>query len=234
MVEGGEMNERANILARIREALQVPAPKPGGYGHAPSLTIGGRPVEQAQRWLPQGGDTFEEQVEHFRKASVELKTDFHLVNSLDEARHTLTEICATEKWQRAATHAGKLTDALCPSLKLPLLRTDRSYDMNELEQCDVGIGECDALVAQTGSIVVNSRSSGGRALSCLPPHHVVLARRDQLVRDLFAAFALVKQKFADTAPSMISVITGPSRTGDIERILVLGAHGPKKLTVICY
>jgi L-lactate dehydrogenase complex protein LldG len=67
----------------------------------------------------------------------------------------------------------------------------------------------------------------------LPPHHVVLARREQLVPDLPAAFALVKSKHGAAYPSMISFITGPSRTGDIERILVLGAHGPKKLTILC-
>jgi len=228
------MSERQNILARIREALQMTAPRPGAHGDAPLLADGVRPVERAQRWLPKGGDAFEDQVEHFRKASAELKTDFHLANSEDEARRLLARIRQAEQWKRVATHAGKLTDAFCPSLNLPLLRTDQPYDVNELEKCDAGIGECDALVAQTGSIVVNSRTSGGRALSCLPPHHMVLARRDQLVRDLSAAFALVKQKFADNAPSMISVITGPSRTGDIERILVLGAHGPKKLTVICF
>jgi len=78
-------------------------------------------------------------------------------------------------------------------------------------------------------VLVTSRSAGGRALSVLPPHHVVLAQRDQLVPDLPAAFDLVKKKYADNYPSMISFITG-----DIERILVLGAHGPKKLTVLCF
>ena len=80
-------------------------------------------------------------------------------------------------------------------------------------------------------VVVTSRSAGGRALSVLPPHHVVLARREQLVPDLPAAFALLKPKYGANYPSMISFITGPSRTGDIERILVLGAHGPKHFTI---
>jgi L-lactate dehydrogenase complex protein LldG len=95
----------------------------------------------------------------------------------------------------------------------------------------VGITECDALVAQTGTVVITNGSAGGRALSVLPPHHVVIARRSQLVADLPAAFALVKQRYGGNYPSMISFVTGASRTGDIERILVLGAHGPKKLTI---
>ena len=65
----------------------------------------------------------------------------------------------------------------------------------------------------------------------LPPHHVVLARREQLLSDLPAAFLLLERKYSQDYPSFIGFITGPSRTGDIERILVLGAHGPKKLTI---
>jgi L-lactate dehydrogenase complex protein LldG len=119
------------------------------------------------------------------------------------------------------------------ALGLDTLVVDNGFDKRELEKCDVGISECNALIAQTGTVLVTSRSAGGRALSCLPPHHVVIARREQLVPDLPAAFALVKQEYGGSFPSMISFITGPSRTGDIERILVLGAHGPKKLTIFC-
>jgi L-lactate dehydrogenase complex protein LldG len=111
--------------------------------------------------------------------------------------------------------------------------TDRGYDVQEMAKCDAGITECDALIAQTGGVAVTNRRAGGRALSMLPPQHVVIARREQLVPDLPAAFALLQQKYAPDFPSMISFITGPSRTGDSERILVLGAHGPKKLTIFC-
>jgi L-lactate dehydrogenase complex protein LldG len=96
----------------------------------------------------------------------------------------------------------------------------------------VGITACDALIAQTGSILLTTRSAGGRALSVLPPHHVVVARADQLVPDLPAAFDLLCAIYGTNYPSFATFITGPSRTGDIERILVLGAHGPRNLTVI--
>jgi L-lactate dehydrogenase complex protein LldG len=66
----------------------------------------------------------------------------------------------------------------------------------------------------------------------MPPHHLVLARESQVVPDLTAAYARLTEKYATAYPSFISFITGPSRTGDIERILVLGAHGPKKLTIL--
>ncbi len=144
----------------------------------------------------------------------------------------------TEGWKRVASHGdgarGAATRAMVSALGLPALWTDAGYDVREMEPCDAGITECDALVAQTGSVLVTGRSAGGRALSVLPPHHVVLARREQLVADLPAAFALLERKYAPSYPSFIGFITGPSRTGDIERILVLGAHGPKKLTILCW
>jgi L-lactate dehydrogenase complex protein LldG len=180
------------------------------------------------------GESAGEQLALFARNAAELKADFQLHNSAEEMRAALLHLKETENWERAAAHSGELTDAICPVLNLPLLRTDRAYSVEALEACDVGISECDALIAQTGTVLVTNRSAGGRALSVLPPHHVVLVRRTQLVADLPAAFELLKLKYADNYPSMISFITGPSRTGDIERILVLGAHGPKKLSVLCF
>jgi L-lactate dehydrogenase complex protein LldG len=96
---------------------------------------------------------------------------------------------------------------------------------------DLGVTSCDCLVAQTGSVIVSTLSAGGRALSVLPPVHLVIARREQIVPDLTAALALLRKRYDARWPSALSVITGPSRTGDIEKILVMGAHGPKRLVV---
>jgi L-lactate dehydrogenase complex protein LldG len=219
------MSERENILARIREGLSLKA-------HAHHGT--GLPTVAEQRGvMPPVGTNATEQFALFAKHASDLKATFKLVKDETELAAELKALSAVEKWQRVATHTGSLAQTQTKTLGLPTLVTDDGYDKHELEKCDAGISECDALIAQTGTVLVTSRSAGGRALSCLPPHHVVIARREQMVADLPAAFALVKQRYGGNYPSMISFITGPSRTGDIERILVLGAHGPKQLTIFC-
>ncbi len=228
------MSERENILGRIREALQSKAPLPGAHGDMSIHASVEPPANHAREWLPSVGASAEEQLALFAKNAADLKADFQLLASRDELKTALAKIHAAEKWQRIASHDGELSNFACQSLGLPVLLTDKGYDAQELEKCDVAITECDVFIAQTGGVVVTSRSTGGRALSVLPPHHVVIARREQLVADLPAAFAWLQQKYAPDYPSMISFITGPSRTGDIERILVLGAHGPKKLTILCF
>ncbi len=228
------MSEREKIFARIREALTVKAPLPGHHdatAHRPASN--GVPSAQARQWLPPTGDSLDEQLVRFRANAADLKATFYLPSNREELAKLLLELRDVEGWKKVASHSGELTDAACKTLGLPVCLTDQPYDASAVEACDVGITECDALVAQTGSVLVTNRSAGGRALSVLPPHHVVIARREQLLRDLPAAFELLKKKYDGNYPSMISFITGPSRTGDIERILVLGAHGPKKLTIFC-
>jgi len=225
------MSEREAILSRIREALKVSAPHPGAHDHNEPPA---GDLRNFSKWLPAVGASQAEQIALFRANSTELRTDFRLIDSMSHMVSEIASISGKENWQKIARHRGALIDDALSMLDLPSITTDDGYDVNALESSDAGITECDALIAQTGTVLVTSRSAGGRALSVLPPHHVVIARRDQLLPDLPSAFALLKKKYADSYPSMISLITGPSRTGDIERILVLGAHGPKKLTVLCY
>jgi L-lactate dehydrogenase complex protein LldG len=226
------LSEREKILGRIREALKISAPQPGSHGEVTAHASS--PASHAREWLPSVGASAAEQFDLFAKNAADLKANFQLFSSREELQTALKNIAADEKWSRIASHDGELSNFASKSLGLPILLTDKGYDVQEMEKCDAGISECDALIAQTGGVVVTNRSAGGRALSVLPPHHIVIARREQLVADLPAAFAMLQQKYAPDYPSMISFITGPSRTGDIERILVLGAHGPKKLTVLCF
>jgi L-lactate dehydrogenase complex protein LldG len=169
----------------------------------------------------------------FTKNAATLRAEFFDLPDETAAKAKLFELTQHHGWKKLATHQGSLTNALVPR-SLPLLDTTHGYEVTELESCDAGISECDALIAQTGSVLLTSRSGGGRALSVLPEHHVVLARRSQLLADLPAAYELLHQRYGSAWPSLMTFITGPSRTGDIERILVLGAHGPKKLTILLW
>ncbi|MBK9731719.1 MAG: lactate utilization protein [Chitinophagaceae bacterium] len=102
---------------------------------------------------------------------------------------------------------------------------------NSLEKADAGISLCECLVARTGSILVSSRQASGRSIPIFPPVHLVLAYNSQLIYDLKEALQFITEKYNGNTPSMISIATGPSRTADIEKTLVLGAHGPKEVYV---
>lgn len=219
------MSGREAILKRVREALATPtSPVIRGEPHV-------RPDNEAVYAAPL--DSHDDRVAAFAELSAALKTNFHVVAIAAEAHDLLKSVAAEEKWGRVASHHTALAEAACDALALPTLWTDGGYDADELEQCPASITTCDALVAQTASVLVTSRTAGGRALSVLPEHHIVLATAEQLVADLDAAYAIVRDALdGDAPPSFSTLITGPSRTGDIERVLVLGAHGPKRLTVI--
>jgi L-lactate utilization protein LutC len=99
----------------------------------------------------------------------------------------------------------------------------------ESSQATITLAE--TLVAQTGSIFV-SAACGGRGASVVPPVHIVVASVEQLVPDLLGAFARLRESGAVTRNSYLCLITGSSRTADIEKIIVMGAHGPRRLVVV--
>lgn len=96
---------------------------------------------------------------------------------------------------------------------------------------EVGITGCEFLVAHTGSVMVSSAQKGGRQMFVYPPVHIIVANKSQLVDYLERAYSGIQQKYGINLPSQITIITGPSRTADIEKTLVMGAHGPRELHV---
>ncbi|HET8830135.1 MAG TPA: LUD domain-containing protein, partial [Pelobium sp.] len=115
---------------------------------------------------------------------------------------------------------------LLKTYEYPFYATDKDFEL-----ADVGLTLCESLIARNGSILLSNGNAAGRRLSIYPNQHVVVAYASQLVLDLKDAFNLIKQKYGNNLPTMLSVTTGPSRTADIEKTLVLGAHGPKELFV---
>jgi L-lactate dehydrogenase complex protein LldG len=100
-----------------------------------------------------------------------------------------------------------------------------------LATCDAAVTGCEALVARTGGIVLSTGQASGRTTSVYAPVHICIAYTSQLVPDIKDALAVVKSKYKNL-PSLITFATGPSRTADIEKTLVVGVHGPKE--VFCF
>ncbi|RLD48106.1 MAG: hypothetical protein DRI94_13045 [Bacteroidetes bacterium] len=109
---------------------------------------------------------------------------------------------------------------------IPFLENEKDF-LN----LNIGVTACDFLSARTGSVIVSSKSGSGRRLNIYPNIHIIIANKNQLVEDLDKAIVKIKEKYNNNLPSLITNITGPSRTADIEKTLILGAHGPKELIV---
>lgn len=219
---------RSDILARIREALKVKAPKP----HLKTDANPGKTSAVAKPWLPDGGESAEASLTILSDQLAKLKAVLIRVPDQAAAAKAVADLAVTKHWKKVAFHGDALLRPVAAALPCETWEADASFEKQRLEGCDAGVTTCESIVAQLGAILVSSATSGGRALSILPHVHVVVAQASQVVPDLGSALALAKARHGDQLPSMLSFITGPSRTGDIERILVLGAHGPKELYVV--
>ncbi len=123
-----------------------------------------------------------------------------------------------------------------PEIQMQLKKANIPFSQTKIlpELLEVGITTCEFLVAHTGSAMVSSALNGGRQLFVYPPVHIIIARKNQLVNYLDAAYSNIQHKYGNNLPSQITLITGPSRTADIEKTLVMGAHGPRELQVYIY
>lgn len=95
----------------------------------------------------------------------------------------------------------------------------------------VSITPCERLISETGSIMISDTVAGGRDVISMAEIHIVLGFASQVRTNLKAAFHDMKKKYPNGMPPLLTTITGPSRTADIEKTLVKGAHGPKELIV---
>ncbi|MBB3054847.1 LutC/YkgG family protein [Mucilaginibacter gotjawali] len=138
---------------------------------------------------------------------------------------TLLELAEERNWHKIYCWEPALQEILT-RFEYPFFETDKDF-----EQAEVGFTLCESLVARNGSIILSNSGMAGRRLSIYPPVHIVLAYTSQLVLDLKDGFKKIKNKYGNNLPSMITTVTGPSRTADIEKTLVLGAHGPRELFV---
>jgi L-lactate dehydrogenase complex protein LldG len=198
---------KENILKRIRKALShsTPLPFPQSEGNQPLF----HPLEQ------------EPEIE-FAEQFTKLQGKFIYCINTQELAFQLSSLIKKQDWQKVYCVEDNLTATIAGQLGDRLIKTD-------LANCDVSITGCEYLVARTGSIVMSAAQLSGRTTSVYAPIHICIAFTSQLVYDIKDALQAAKEKYAGNIPSMITFATGPSRTADIEKTLVVGVHGPKEV-----
>jgi L-lactate dehydrogenase complex protein LldG len=198
---------KENILKKIRKALSqsTPLPFPKSEG-----------TESV--YLPPQQELEVEFAEQFTK----LLGRFIFCINQQELAFQINSLIKKQDWKKVYCVEDKLIASFSEQLEERLVKTD-------LPNCDVSITGCEYLVARTGSIVMSAAQPSGRNVSVYAPIHICIAYTDQLVYDIKEALQGVKDKYGDKLPSLITFATGPSRTADIEKTLVVGVHGPKEV-----
>lgn len=203
-----ESTSREKILTKIRNALisKKDIPYPGIDQESPVFRSREEPPEIifAETFNQNGGK-------------------FIYCDSYEEFVNGLGMLMEEKGWPEVFALDPTLTELLRLG-NIPFITGNEN-----LRKATVGLTPCEYLVARTGSVMISSAQVSGRKINIFPDVHIVLATTSQLVADIREAFIRMKKKYSAGMPSMISLITGPSRTADIEKTLVLGAHGPREL-----
>ena len=215
------MNSRDEILKRLKQIKYDGQVNQGPEWKDNSLYV--NYPRSSEELFP----VFKEQLE-------DLSGEVHLINDFDHFANIFLEILKDIEPSLCRAHKSPLIDKIksnSPKLARYLEYVDESdIDSIAFSTFDIGITCADSLIARTGSILLRTQTAGGRRLSVLPPTHIVIGETNQLVCSLDDALKNLS-KTQDNW-SYATIITGPSRTSDIEKQLVLGAHGPKKLIVL--
>ncbi len=200
---------KENILKKIRKALtgSTPLPFPASEGNSPVF----QPSRQ------------ELEIE-FGEQFSRLLGRFVYCADIAELGEQLEQLIAHQQWERIYWNEDIL-HALLPA------RLAEAGSCRSLPDAEAAITTCEALVARTGSILISSANASGRTTSVYAPVHICVAFTDQLVYEVRDGLQLLKQRYPGKLPSFVTVATGPSRTADIEKTLVVGVHGPKEVYV---
>lgn len=201
---------KENILKKIRQALSESTPLP-----FPQVE-GTTPIFQPSATEPEV-----EFAQHFSRLGGRF---VYCLNHQELASH-LNNLVAQQKWTKVFCKETALRNVLVENLF-------DNFCTSPLADCDVALTTCEALVARTGTMVLSAAQESGRTVSVYAPVHICIAYTHQLVFDVKDALQMLREKYGDKLPSFISFATGPSRTADIEKTLVVGVHGPKE--VYCF
>ncbi len=201
---------RTNILKKIKQALVHKVPVP--FSSTPNNIDVFQPSNQ-------------ELAIEFAANFTGLQGRFSYCSNQHELIKQLQLLFETRGWKNIYCKEDKIKSDFAKN-GFSLNYTD------DLTECDASITGCENLVARTGSLLLSSAQQNGRTISVYAPVHICIANSKQLVYDIDDSIMQLRDKYGTKFPSMVTLASGPSRTADIEKTLVVGVHGPKE--VFCF
>lgn len=199
-----------NILKKIRQALATPVPAPFPY------------TENAENYFqPSQQEPEIEFAENFTR----LLGKFSFCADKKELAQQINTLAKAREWNKIYCLEQDIRQDLQENGFL-------NFPAADVHSCDASITGCELLIARTGSILMSTGQESGRTTSVYAPVHICIAYTDQLVYDIKDGLEFIRKKYKGNIPSLITLATGPSRTADIEKTLVVGVHGPKE--VFCF
>jgi L-lactate utilization protein LutC len=210
--------ERTEFLDRLRHRLSSPAPEPLPHRHAPSQSI---PEAGWPQVLDDPAGAFRETAQ--RKGAI--------VRRSGDPSAVIEEVIAAESVRSAVVSAEPETASAAGILEAAGVEVLPWNGTEAAARADLGITGAAFGIAATGSIVVDAGRAGGRTASLLPPVHLAILPADRLLKTPADLWRHMPERFPGGPPSQAVVITGPSKTGDIEMTLTTGVHGPGRLWI---
>ncbi len=180
--------------------------------------------------------------DRFKAKFEALKGHVHLVASWQEAVEKAGAISREAKAQRVAVARApapfqEALERWCQANHTHLLRPPFAADTlpEAIDKAEVGITGMDFAIARTGTLVEVALDDATRLVSSLPRTHIGLVSARELIYDLDAAAPRLRAIFTEHSENcVVSFLSGPSRTGDIEMRLTLGVHGPAEAHAIVF
>lgn len=221
--------QREDFLKRVRDAVQQGA----------AYRVATEPIPPGTGYVGAGPDLLASLVAEINGVGGTAL----LVADLEEARRELATILDRQPIRAALTWQHPLLERL----GLDVVLRERGIERLAYEhlasrplpdqravvfQAEIGISSVDWAVAETGTLIVRARPGRERMVSLVPPIHVAIVEPGQVVPDLFDVFQALHDDGLEKLPSNLALITGPSKTGDIELQLTTGVHGPGTWIVI--
>ncbi|WP_144108830.1 lactate utilization protein C [Paraburkholderia sp. BCC1886] len=209
---------RRNILARIR-AAQGREPEPSNAEREAAADYLARHPQGPRPDMPA------DLITRFIEEAQKMATTVESVQTLDEVP------AAAQRYLTA--HALPLAAIAWQTLQdLPWKQAGLSVEFRKPQEGDVvGLTGCFCATAETGSLVLLSGPQTYASAGLLPETHIAIVPASRIVSGHEEAFALIRSERGEL-PRAVNFVSGPSRTGDIEQTIVLGAHGPYRVHVI--